>query len=58
MLVNDWLHEWDLGEAKALIEHLIRVLYACQGGADLIDELNQRCVGSRSVSAVTDELFR
>lgn len=43
MLVNDWLHEWDIGESKALIEHLIRILYACKGGADLIDELNQRC---------------
>lgn len=57
MFVNDWLHEWDLGEAKALIEHLIRILYACKGGADLIDELNERCVRYCSGCVVT-ELFR
>ncbi|KAG8919545.1 hypothetical protein FRC01_001237 [Tulasnella sp. 417] len=42
MLVNDWLHEWDLGEVKAVIQHLIRILYACKGGVDLIDEFNER----------------
>ncbi|KAG9031058.1 hypothetical protein FS837_003120, partial [Tulasnella sp. UAMH 9824] len=42
MLVSDKLHEWDLGEWKAFFEHLIRILYACPGGASLVDELNAR----------------
>ncbi|KAG8925112.1 hypothetical protein FRC00_004325 [Tulasnella sp. 408] len=57
MLVNDWLHEWDLGESKALIEHLIRILYACPGGADLIDELNERCVDYHLESVFPAKLF-
>lgn len=44
MLVNDWLHEWEIGEAKAVIEHLVRILHSCKGGAELVDEFNQRLV--------------
>lgn len=43
MLVSDKLHEWDIGEWKAFLEHLVRILYACPGGASLIDKFNARC---------------
>jgi hypothetical protein len=28
MLVNDLLHEWDIGGGKAVISHLFRILHA------------------------------
>jgi hypothetical protein len=40
MLVNDLLHEWDLGEWKTLLIHLVRILYAQDG--TLVDVFNQR----------------
>lgn len=44
MLVNDWLHEWDIGEESYFEQHVIRILYSCKNGADLIDEFNERYV--------------
>ncbi|KAG8958574.1 hypothetical protein FRC03_009004 [Tulasnella sp. 419] len=40
MLVNDFLHEFELGEWKALFTHLIRILYA--ENPDLVHELDAR----------------
>ncbi|KAG8939805.1 hypothetical protein FRC03_006029 [Tulasnella sp. 419] len=40
MLVNDFLHEFELGEWKALFTHLIRILYA--SNADLVHEHDAR----------------
>ncbi|KAG8952082.1 hypothetical protein FRC03_012273 [Tulasnella sp. 419] len=40
MLVNDFLHEFELGEWKALFTHLIRILYSQSN--DLVHELDAR----------------
>lgn len=40
MLVPDFMHEFELGVWKALLTHLLRILYA--NGGDAIQELNER----------------
>lgn len=41
MLVVDFMHEFELGVWKALLTHIIRILYA-QGGADLVAKFDKR----------------
>lgn len=42
MLVVDQMHEFELGVWKALLKHLIRMLYA--QGTNSVDKLNARYV--------------
>ena len=43
MLVVDMMHEFELGVWKALLTHLLRVLYAASGpSGTLIDAANER----------------
>jgi hypothetical protein len=44
MLVVDFMHECELGTWKALFTHLIRLLYALPGGAQLVATLDNRYV--------------
>jgi len=42
MLVVDLLHEFELGIWKALLTHLIRMLYAADKRGKLVEELDNR----------------
>lgn len=42
MLVVDIMHECELGTWKALFMHLVRLLYALPGGAQIVATLNTR----------------
>ncbi|KAG2051670.1 hypothetical protein BDR06DRAFT_983445 [Suillus hirtellus] len=42
MLVVDLMHECELGTWKALFTHLVRILYALPGGAQLVATLDSR----------------
>ncbi len=42
MLTVDLLHEIELGTWKGLFTHLIRILYAIDGGNNLVAELDSR----------------
>jgi hypothetical protein len=44
MLVVDFMHECELGTWKALFTHLVRILYALPGGAQLVATLDSRYV--------------
>jgi hypothetical protein len=41
MLVVDFMHEFELGVSKALLVHLIRVLYAAAPGGRLVADLDK-----------------
>lgn len=42
MLVVDLLHEFEIGVWKMIFTHLIRLLYSCKDGEQLVEELNRR----------------
>lgn len=42
MLVPDFMHEFELGVWKAVLTHLIRILY--EAGGNAVQELNARYV--------------
>jgi hypothetical protein len=42
MLVVDFMHEFELGVWKALLVHLIRILYAAASGGRLVAILDER----------------
>jgi len=44
MLVVDFMHECELGTWKALFTHLLRLLHALPGGAQLVATLDDRYV--------------
>jgi hypothetical protein len=44
MLVVDFMHECELGTWKALLTHLIRLLYALPNGSQLVAALDRRYV--------------
>lgn len=41
-MVPDIMHEFELGEWKKLLTHLIRMLWSMPGGALVIAEFNER----------------
>lgn len=46
MLVVDIMHKCELGTWKALLTHLVRLLYTIPGGTHLVATLDARCVES------------
>ena len=42
MLVVDFMHEFELGIWKALLVHLIRILYAAAPSGRLVADLDKR----------------
>jgi hypothetical protein len=50
MLVPDLMHEFELGVWKAILRHLMRILYAA--GNDCIQEFNKRYVKDNSYCCI------
>jgi hypothetical protein len=55
MLVVDFMHEFELGVWKALLVHLVRILYAAAPGGRLVDILDERF---REIPAFSHAIIR
>jgi hypothetical protein len=58
MLVVDLLHEFELGVWKAILTHLIRLLYAAAPAGRLVTELDRRYVDSISGQTTSPQYSR